>query len=227
MKPSLFLTAALFTCLLPNAFAQSVANPAPADASLEFVENKGQWDAHARYAAALPSGRLFAEADGLTFALLDAPALAHHGHPTSNEPPTKGSASGADSVVRGHAVTLRFVGAAPTARLLAEATTAERRNYFIGTDAHRWASDVRGFRRLRYAGLWPGVDAQVYENNAQELEYDFELAAGADPMSIVLQHDGAEAVTLDAAGSLLLKTSVGSITERAPQAWHTTATGIR
>ena len=227
MKLPLLLATGLFCSLLPNAFAQSSAHPIPDNASLEFVENKGQWDAHARYAAALPSGRLFAEADGLTFALLDAPALAYHGHPTSGELATKSPFSAADSMVRGHAVTLRFVGAAPAARLQAEEVTAERRNYFLGADAHRWASDVRGFRRLHYAGLWPGVDAQVYENPSQELEYDFELAAGADPTVIVLRHDGAEAVTLDATGSLQIKTSVGRITERAPQAWQTNAVGGR
>ena len=213
--------AALLSLLAPSARAQT--SIPPADASLEFVENKGQWDAHARYAAALPGGRLFAEASGLTFALVDAPALAHHGHETSRETPHPTTA---DSVLRGHAVTLRFVGAA--GQLRATEITAEHRNYFLGNDPKQWASDVRGFRRLHYAGLWPGVDAQVYESADQHLEYDFELAPGADPASIALRHEGADAVRLDAAtGRLLVQTSVGTITERAPQAWQLDAAGRR
>ena len=220
--PLLFTAALLLSRLAPSANAQDATTP-----SLEFIENKGQWDGHARYAAALPSGRLFAEADGLTFALLSAPGLAHHGTAAHSEPANGQPAAPADSVFRGHAVTLRFLGAAPTARLMPAEATADRRNYFLGTDPKHWAQDVRGYHRLRYAGLWPGVDAQVYESADQQVEYDFELAAGADPTAIVLRHDGAEKVQLDASGNLLLLTSVGRIMERAPQAWQTDAAGQR
>ncbi|MGY3088312.1 hypothetical protein ACVWYF_001345 [Hymenobacter sp. UYAg731] len=226
MKLLLLLAATLLLGQLPTvAHAQPTTPPVSATPTLEFIENKGQWDGHARYVAALPSGRLFAEADGLTFALLSAPALAHHGAATHQEPADGPPAAPADSVFRGHAVTLRFVGAAPSARLVPAEATADRRNYFLGADPRHWAQDVRGYHRLRYAGLWPGVDAQVYESIDQQLEYDFELAAGADPAAIVLRHDGAEKVQLDAAGNLLLQTSVGRIVEHAPQAWQTDAAG--
>ncbi|GAB3877751.1 hypothetical protein GCM10028824_38390 [Hymenobacter segetis] len=217
------------TLLLGNLTASAQAQPAnppvAATPSLEFIENKGQWDGHARYVAALPSGRLFAEADGLTFALLDASALSHHGATAHHEPANGQPTTPADSVFRGHAVTLRFVGAASTASITPAEATADRRNYFLGTDPKHWAQDVRGYHRLRYAGMWPGVDAQVYESADQQLEYDFELAAGADPTTIVLRHDGAEKAQLDANGNLLLQTSVGRIMERAPQAWQADAAG--
>jgi len=213
----------LFLTLAAPAYAQPGTHPTT-PASLEFIENKGQWNAQVRYAAPLPSGRLFVQADGLTFGLVDAPALARHNHATSRE---AANMPAADSVVHGHAVKLQFVGAAPTAQLRAAEATAERRNYFVGNDARHWAQDVRGYHELRYVGLWPGVDAHLYESTSQELEYDFELAAGADPAAIALRHEGADGVTLDAAGHLQIKTSVGSITERAPQAFQTTATGQR
>ncbi|MBH8558691.1 DUF7948 domain-containing protein [Hymenobacter negativus] len=227
MKLLLPLAATLLLSKPPiAAHAQPATPPAPANPTLEFIENKGQWDGHARYAAALPGGRLFAEADGLTFALINAPALAHHGAAAHPEP-ANAPAAPADSLIRGHAMTLRFVGAAPTAQLVPAEATADRRNYLLGANPKHWARDVRGYHRLRYVGLWPGVDAQVYESADQQLEYDFELAAGADPTAIVLRHDGADKVQLDAEGNLQLQTSVGRITERAPQAWQTDAAGQR
>ncbi|GAB3586748.1 DUF7948 domain-containing protein [Hymenobacter daeguensis] len=221
MKPLLLLGAGLL--LNFNATAQAGPPGIQAERSLEFIENKGQWDARARYAAPLPGGRLFAEATGLTFALLadGGPAqLGHQGRP-------KAAAPAPEKALRGHAFTLRFAGAAPAA-ITAEMPTAEHRSYFLGNDPKHWARDVRGYRELRYAGLWPGVSAHVYESADQHLEYDFELAPGADPTAIALRHDGAEGVALDAAtGSLLVKTSVGTVTERAPQAWQTDAAGRR
>ena len=221
MKLPLPVATVLFGLLTYTAFAQTNKPPGPASPTLEFIENKGQWDAHARYAAALPSGRLFAEADGLTFALLanGGPGqLGHQGRTTSAPPPPTGP-------VRGHALTLHFEGANPAATITAETPTAERRNYFLGADPRHWAADVRGFRTLHYAGLWSGVNARVYESADQHLEYDFELAPGARTAVITLRHDGAEALALDADGNLLVRTSAGTITERAPLAWQTTAAG--
>ncbi|MDB5235165.1 MAG: hypothetical protein JWR44_2158 [Hymenobacter sp.] len=221
MKKLLPAAGALLLNFFANgAQAQGSDHAGPASHTLEFIENKGQWDSRARYAAPLPGGRLFAEADGLTFSLLANGGPAQMGH----QPPQKNRA--ADSLLRGHALMLRFDGAAP-ATITAETPTAEHRNYFLGDDAKHWAQDVRSFRELHYAGLWPGVSARVYESADQHLEYDFVLAPGARPEAIALRHDGADGLQLDAAGNLLVRTNVGTITERAPLAWQTDAAGRR
>jgi hypothetical protein len=198
------------------AAAQPAGGPAR---SLEFIENKGQWPAPVRYAAPLHGGRLFAEADGLTFVLLETLERPGHG-------PAMPQSPAPDGRVRGHALRLRFEGSRAS-QLIAEEPTAERRNYFHGADPAHWASGVGSYRQLRYCQLWPGIDARVYENAGQQLEYDFELAAGADPRAIAVRHLGAEALRLSDAGSLVLKTSLGSITEQAPRAWQTDAHGQR
>ncbi|WP_046245940.1 DUF7948 domain-containing protein [Hymenobacter terrenus] len=218
----LFGSVALGGLFSSGASAQGIEHNGPASHTLEFIENKGQWDAHARYAAPLPGGRLFAEADGLTFALLAEGGPAQHRH----APSSQGQHAKPDGPMRGHALTLRFAGAAP-ATITAETPTAEHRNYFLGADPKHWASDVRSFRELHYAGLWPGVAARVYESADQHLEYDFELAPGAKPAAIGLRHEGAEGLTLDAKGNLVVRTSVGTIMERAPQAWQTDGAGRR
>jgi hypothetical protein len=188
------------------------ANVAPAP-TLEFIENKGQWAAPARYAAAIPGGRLFAEADGLRFTLfnkIDLPG--HQAQLTSKSP------------MRGHALELHFEGAT-SAHITAEVPTTERRNYFLGSDASHWARNVRSYRQLRYTGLWPGIEARLYENGQQQIEYDFTVAAGANAAAIGLRHAGADAVRLTANGRLQVQTSVGTFEELAPQAWQTDARG--
>ncbi|WP_216679131.1 DUF7948 domain-containing protein [Hymenobacter siberiensis] len=215
MKPTLLFTAVLLISRLADASAQETTT-----SSLEFIENKGQWDGHARYAAALPGGRLFAETDGLTFALLADDDVAHHGRHTAHDAPP------ANQAVRGHALTLHFENAG-SALLTAETPTTEHRSYFLGADPTHWAGDVRSYRQLRYAGLWPGIGARVYESADQRLEYDFTLAPQANPAAIGLRHDGADALTLDGEGNLVVKTSVGNLTERAPRAWQTNAAGQR
>ncbi|RAK68384.1 hypothetical protein DLM85_10215 [Hymenobacter edaphi] len=187
---------------------------------LEFIENRGQWAAAVRYSAAVPGGQLYAEARGLTYVLTE--PLEPHRHPAggaTERPPLPAQ-------LRGHAVQLQFIGAAPAA-LEPAAPTGEVRNYFRGNNPRRWASQVPGYRQLRYRRLWPGIDARLYENAQEQLEYDFELAAGADAALIGLHYAGADQLHLRPDGSLLIQTGVGTITELAPQAWQLDARGQR
>jgi hypothetical protein len=215
--------AAVLTSLLGSQPALAASPPLPDNPSLEFIQNKGQWDQRVRYAAALPAGRLFVQADAFTYAFVD-PAAFHH--PGSHQAPGPPPAAGADrQKITGHAYTVHFVKASPRAALTAARPTSEVRNYFVGSDEKHWASHVGSFRQLHYAGLWPGIDLQLYENADQHLEYDFLLAPRANPSRVALLYDGADAVSLNNDGNLLVKTSVGSITELAPRAWQTGANG--
>ena len=222
----LFFTALLPLSLLLLASAGPgwAASVNPGTPSLEFIQNKGQWDHRVRYEAALPAGRLFVQNDALTYNFLDPTVLSHHhgGKTGSNAVAPAGPAG-----IAAHAYTVHFEQASARVRLTAETPTAGERNYFVGTDASHWANHVGAFRRLRYTGLWPGIDLTLYENAGQHLEYDVLLAPRANPGRVALRYDGATDLTLDAAGNLVIKTTVGSTTELAPRAWQLDAAGQR
>jgi hypothetical protein len=188
-------------------------------ASLEFVENRGQWPAPVRYSADIPGGRLFLEPGGLVYSLLADVPHEHNSAAVARPAP--------DAAIKTHAFRVAFEGGAPRPALRSENQTAEVRNYLRGNDPSHWAHNVPGFRRLHYAGIWPGIGAQFYENEQQQLEYDFELAAEANPDLIRLRYDGADALSLTAAGELRIQTSVGTLRELAPKAYQTDAAGRR
>src|SRR6266699_6121301 len=68
-----------------------------------------------------------------------------------------------------------------------------------------WHGDVPTYGRVRYAGVYPGIDL-VYYGNQQQLEYDFVVAPGADPKVIRLSLEGGRALKLGAQGDLVLST---------------------
>ena len=207
--------------LLLLAFCHPVARAQEATRTLEFVENRGQWDAHARYAAAVATGaRLFAEPTGLSYALCS--SLPGHG-------PTGEHTAVPSSPLNAHALRLEFVRPDAHATLLAEDEAPGRRHYLRGADPTRWASNVPAFRQLRYRALWPGTDLVLQENDAHQLEYDLLLAAGADPARVRLRYAGATALHLDpTTGQLVVETTVGPLTEQRPRAWQDDpATGRR
>ncbi|GAA4382579.1 hypothetical protein GCM10023186_23050 [Hymenobacter koreensis] len=205
--------------------AQSAARASAPTKSLEFIENKGQWDARARYAALLPGGRLFVEPGGFTYSMFDPEALRrlnNHGH--TSEAQAKHATSGK---LRAHSYRMRFVGARSGVQLRAEQPTGEVRNYLLGNDSRQWASQVAGYRQVEYNNLWDGIGARIYENGQGQLEYDFLLAAGASPRRVRLRYEHVAGLRLTSEGALEISTSVGQVTELAPKAWQLDAAGRR
>src|SRR5437762_1954940 len=110
----------------------------------------------------------------------------------------KRDAAGTSTVVR-----MKLVGgnAKPRAEALGE--LAGKANYFIGNDPKRWRTNVATYAKVKYEGVYPGVDL-VYYGNQGQLEYDFVVAPGVDPNEIRLQFPGAGKLRVDEKGDLLL-----------------------
>ena len=95
-------------------------------------------------------------------------------------------------------------------------------NYFIGNNPSLWRRNVPHFARVRYDDVYPGIDL-VYYGASEEggsvnghLEYDFVVESGADPAVIQLAFHGAQEVSLDGGGDLLLETGAGEIRQHRP-----------
>src|SRR5262249_32227910 len=79
-------------------------------------------------------------------------------------------------------------------------------NYFQGDDPTRWRRSVPTYGRVKYRDIYPGVDV-VYYGRPGSLEYDLIVAPGTDPKAILLALDGADSITIDAQGDLILHTA--------------------
>lgn len=75
--------------------------------------------------------------------------------------------------------------AAHAAHVAGAEETQTRSNYFIGNDPGKWQTGIKNYRRVRYEGIYSGVDL-VYYGNQRQLEYDFVVAPGADASQITL-----------------------------------------
>jgi len=76
-------------------------------------------------------------------------------------------------------------------------------NYFIGSDPTRWHTSILTFAKVRYTGVYPGVNLAYYGNQGL-LEYDFVIAPHADLAPIRLHFSAAEKLILAAGGDLVI-----------------------
>jgi len=157
----------------------AVSPPSIVDLPLQFEANQGQVDGRVRF---------LGRGDGYTVFLTPSEAVLTLRHPSGT------TAS---------AVRMRLVGAAADPKIAGFMELPGKVNDFRGKDPSRWRRSIATYERVRYEGVYPGVDVVFYGRQGQ-LEYDFVVAAGADPSAIRLAFEGPAPFRPDAHGDLLL-----------------------
>jgi hypothetical protein len=114
---------------------------------------------------------------------------------------------------------LAFAGADPAAEAVALDGLPGKVNSFIGDDPSKWRSGIPTYGRVRYESIYPGIDVDYY-GNQRDLEYDFRVAAGADPSQIAVEMSGASSLRLSQDGDLLLGVGKTTVRQRAPIAYQ-------
>lgn len=175
---------------------------------LRFEANQGQTD---------PSVRFMARAKGYGLFLTQTEAvmvLGGRGADAATKAGAKRGGEGNESVIR-----MRLKGSNTQPALEGLEDLSGRSNYLIGNEPDKWQLGVKSFEKVRYAQVYPGIDA-VYYGNERRLEHDFVIAPGADPRLIRVEYDGADSLRVDRSGDLILKVKGGELRQSRPVAYQ-------
>jgi hypothetical protein len=110
---------------------------------------------------------------------------------------------------------LKLLGANPSPKLEGLGLLSGQVNYFYGNDPKDWHLGAPTYARVEYHDVYPGVDV-IYHGSWEKLEYDFVVEPGGNPGAIVLEFAGADKITVDAGGDLLLHIGNDSIRQHKP-----------
>ena len=205
----------LFCLLLYPVFAQDYG-------SVEFVENKGQWDNRVRFMAKATAGGIFLHNNGFTI-VQHSPQDWAQVTQAMHEMQTAKDAILGPSKLRSHAYRVEFINANPNAAIIPDKVQTSYANYFIGNDPSKWASNCKIYGGITVKDIYPGVDVRYYSQNGQ-MKYDLILAPGADLSKVVLKYAGVDKLSVKDK-QLVIGTSVGDLKELAPYSYQPTATG--
>jgi hypothetical protein len=114
---------------------------------------------------------------------------------------------------------MRLHGSNVRAKATGSGLQAGVSNYLIGSDPAAWKTGIPNFGRVRYSGVYRGIDL-VYHGDRRQLEYDFVVHPGARPDTIKMSFGGAQKMRLDQAGNLVLHTAGGDLVQHAPVAYQ-------
>jgi Beta-propeller repeat len=187
-----------------NSVHEHARGSSAADAPLRFEANVGQFDARVRYLARGKGYGLYLTEGGATLTL----------NPRQKD--------AAPVVVEMHLVGERAVEPTPLDLLPGP------NNYFEGDDATLWRRGVPSYGHIRYENVLPGVSVVYYGREQRNLEYDLEIAPGADPNKLELMFDGTRAVKIAPDGSAILQLPNGQeLRKLAPTAFQADTMGVR
>jgi Calx-beta domain/Beta-propeller repeat/Carboxypeptidase regulatory-like domain/CarboxypepD_reg-like domain len=180
-----------------------------AELPLSFEINKGQTDPAVKFVSHGPGYDLFLTTDEAVLSLRKPQAQTETAR-----------------TVEGSVIRLKLLGAKAAPHVEGKEALPGKVNYFIGNDRDQWRRDIPTYRKVHYTDVYPGIDI-VYYGNQREFEYDFVVAAGANPKLIKFRVEGAGRIHLDQKGNLLLALKHGEVRLNKPFIYQVTDEGSR
>jgi hypothetical protein len=176
---------------------------------LLFEENKGQTDKAAKFVSRGAGYTLYLAATEAVFSL-KVPVPETQGEEWAKAPKTA-------KKIKSDVLKMQFIDANANPTISGESQAVTKTNYYTGK---KRLENLTNYRKINYKNLYDGIDAVFYGNANKQLEYDFTIAPNAETNKIALNFDGAESLSIDANGNLVVKTANAELVQQKPVAFQ-------
>jgi hypothetical protein len=169
-----------FPVLLLTTFLLSQSNPAPVSSQdskaqakildqygklpLSFEANHGQTDSRVKFLSRTGGYTLFLTGDEAVFALSAKKASANKARTVDAAHALKPDLAASKS---GGVLRMKLRHANPAAKVTGVDELAGKSNYFIGNDPAKWRTSVPTYAKVKYEGIYSGIDLVYYGNQRQ------------------------------------------------------------
>ncbi|HOP06045.1 MAG TPA: SBBP repeat-containing protein [candidate division Zixibacteria bacterium] len=179
---------------------------------LTFTPNVGQWDSQVLFQADAGPVTIWITRTGITYQMTRRSVAATSGSPRGGQ-------------YEQLLLRVTLPGAREEFVAVGEESIERHTNFLIGNDPRGWWTDLPGYRAVCLSQVYPGIDLRFYGRGDGLLEYDFIVAPGADPGLIRINYDGAESMTVNEAGELVIGTPWNRVIEKCPQIFQASSDG--
>ena len=188
-----------------------------ASMSLSFTENQGQWDDKVKFRANAGGATMWFASDGAYYQFTraieseDSNPVSVVGQVSPRPDKMNRQLDSTETMM----IKATFVGANLNPQMVGVDMMEYKCNYFIGNDQSKWATDVPNYQAVFYEEIYDGIDLKYYGNGTY-MEYDFIVSPGVDYSQIKIQYEGAESITVNDNGELVVTTMWGEVVEQKP-----------
>ena len=180
---------------------------------LGFEMNQGQTNPQVKYTARGNNYSVFLTPNETVFALTSGR------HSKTAASLVRGAQSQTGETAKSAVIDMRLLGGNPNPQISAGSELPGAINYYVGSNPKNWRTGVKQFASVAYSDVYPGVN-MVFHGEQRQLEFDFVVAPGADAKTIGMGFEGAEKLTTDDSGNLVLTSSAGDVVLHKPVAYQ-------
>jgi len=190
-----------------------------------FVENKGQWDAHARFRLVTGGKTIWLGDSRIVFDVVrdrnaaDSPQRANGKEAATSSRRLHGRAAVATNKRERLAFSEQWIGASAPSSVEPIDPQPGTYNYFVGNDKAHWRTSIHGYGGVIYHDVWQGVDVRLVSKGA-DVEQEFIVRPGADTSKIQMAYRGVKSLEIANDGSLLVHTALGDLRETNPRIYQ-------
>lgn len=183
---------------------------------LSFTENAGQVAQPVRFYLRGSRGTVYFTPEEVVYDVVEQTARPDHRHP-GEEPET----AEPDTAVRrrGVVVRMKLEGASADLALKGVDQLQGKVNIFRGKDPDQWKTNIRTFGSIVYQDLYPGIDL-TYHGQEGRLAPRLTVQPRGRVDEIAFRYEGADSIFVDGQGQLRIVTTLGTITEPAPNCYQ-------
>jgi len=198
--------------------AESNAAGRYASLPLAFEPNRGQADPNVKFLAHESSSTIFLSSRDILIELRRGKSISKRAFAQRQVSPFEGTRAAMST----DSVRVSMVGASAASQAEGRDALAGKSNYFIGNDPAKWIKNVPTYARVRFRGVYPGIDVGYY-GNRRKLEFDFIVSPGANPRAIRLEINGKRgraSLRVDQNGDLVVHTAAGDVRFQKPRVYQ-------
>ncbi len=190
-----------------------------------FVENKGQWDSHARFRLVTGGKTIWMADSRIVFDVVhdrkaaDSPLPANGKEPATSVHQKNAGAVIATNELERLAFSEEWIDASAPSSVEPIDPQPGTYNYFVGNDKARWHTSIHGYGGVIYHDVWKGVDVRLISKGA-DVEQEFLVRPGADTSKIQMAYRGIQSLEIADDGSLLVHTAFGDLRETNPRIYQ-------
>ncbi len=116
-----------------------------------------------------------------------------------------------------------------SSQIKTEAKNPQKTRYhYYNTVSQKEITNIQSYEAVLYKNIYPNIDAKFMLKSKEGRwvpKYDFIVHSGGNPADIQLKYEGAEAIEITESNELIIKTSLGTITETIPLVYIQTLSG--
>ncbi len=202
-----------------NAAAKMRVEQAAAQTGVYFEENRGQQNGRVRYMTRGGGHTVFLTSTEAVYVLMHpvtaAAAEADRRQETGDRRGDRRQEHGGGPRMA-TALYMTLAGARTDANFVPDDQLEHRTNYFRGNDPNGWQTEIPNYRQVTAENIYDGVDIAWRGKPDGAMQYDLIVAPNADPSRIEWRIEGANSVSIDADGNLVIDTDAGQLIQQKP-----------